>query len=382
MSTEEISFLNESDSYCVCFIDMIGSTKVISQISTFPDKVRKYYSVFLNSMSAIIKKHEGIIIKNIGDSLIFYFPKTSDSTNRSAFWNVIECCVTMMAAYKFVNSEMSKMRLPSVNYRISADYGKAIIAKSASYQTHDLFGPILDLCTKINSKAPPNGMVIGNDLYQIVNSFLNSSSLFTSSFADEFNFEMIGEYPASIGLKQSYPIYSVISKYTNYSTTTTTTAVQHVDTENMLKLQGEKQKEALLRQKQQQEENKSKNNILIVDDEPDIVFTYKSILNEQGYNVDAFTDPRQALLRFSQLDPLYYKLILLDVRMPNANGFQLYYKFKAINPNVKILFVTALDVMGEELASMLPGFSAENDLIKKPLSNDQYINKIKSVLSA
>jgi two-component system, OmpR family, response regulator ChvI len=95
-----------------------------------------------------------------------------------------------------------------------------------------------------------------------------------------------------------------------------------------------------------------------------------------------FTDPRQALVHFNQLDPLYYKLILLYIRMPNANGFQLYYKFKAINPNVKILFVTALDVMGEELASMLPGFSAESDLIKKPLNNDQYVNKIKSVLSA
>ena len=215
MTTEEISFVNESDSYCVCFIDMIGSTKVVCQISTFPDKIRKYYSVFLNSMSAIIKKHEGIVIKNVGDSLIFYFPKTSDSTNRSAFWNAIECCVTMMAAYKFVNSEMSKMKLPSVNYRISADYGKAIIAKSASSQPHDLFGPILDLCTKINLMAPPNGMVIGNDLYQILKSFLGSSLLLSSSsFAYDFNFEMIGKYPAAIGIKQPYPLS------TNIQTTT------------------------------------------------------------------------------------------------------------------------------------------------------------------
>ena len=51
MPTEEISFLNGSDSYCVCFIDMIGSTKVVSQIATVPDKIRKYYSIFLNSMS-------------------------------------------------------------------------------------------------------------------------------------------------------------------------------------------------------------------------------------------------------------------------------------------------------------------------------------------
>ena len=65
MTTEEISFLNDSDSYCVCYIDMIGSTKVISQIATVPDKIRKYYSIFLNSMSAIIKKYGGIIIKNM-----------------------------------------------------------------------------------------------------------------------------------------------------------------------------------------------------------------------------------------------------------------------------------------------------------------------------
>ena len=139
MTTEEISFLNQSDSYCVCYIDMIESTEVISKIATLPDKVRKYYSIFLNSMSAIIKKYEGIITKNVGDSLIYYFPKTSDPDNRSAFWNVIECCVTMMAAFKFVNSEMFKMKLPAVNYRISADYGKTIMGKSSSLQTYDLF---------------------------------------------------------------------------------------------------------------------------------------------------------------------------------------------------------------------------------------------------
>ena len=175
--------------------------------------------------------------------MIFYLPKTSDSTNRSAFWNVIDCCVTMMAAYKFVNLEMSKIGLPSVSYRISADYGKAIISKpNANSQTSDLFGPILDLCTKINSKAPPNGMVIGNNLYQILKSYLNSSSLSTSSFTDDYNFKIIGEYSIIGSKQQSYSLYSVISKYTNYNTATTIIAIQHADIENMLKLQKEKNK--------------------------------------------------------------------------------------------------------------------------------------------
>jgi two-component system, OmpR family, response regulator ChvI len=371
MTTEEISFLNRSDSYCVCYIDMIESTKVISKIATLPDKVRKYYSIFLNSMSAIIKKYGGIIIKNVGDSLIYYFPKTSDPDNRSAFRNVIECCVTMMAAFKFVNSEMFKMKLPAVSYRISADYGKTIMGKSSNLHTYDLFGPVLDLCAKINSKAPPNGMVVGNDLYQVLKSFL-TSSLSTSSFDDDYDFKRAGEYSIT-GLKQAYPIYSLVNKYTNNNNNNT--AIQDAGNKNAMPLQEEKERVQV-----KQQENKPKN-ILLIDDESDIIFTYKSMLNEEGYNVDAFTDPRQALRHFSRLDPLYYKLILLDVRMPDVNGFQIYYKFKALNPNVKIIFVTALDIMGDEIASMLPNFSAEHDLIKKPVTKDQYIYKIRSVLS-
>jgi hypothetical protein len=42
-------------------------------------------------MSALIKKFGGSIIKNLGDSSVFYFPKTCDSANRSAFRDVIEC---------------------------------------------------------------------------------------------------------------------------------------------------------------------------------------------------------------------------------------------------------------------------------------------------
>jgi two-component SAPR family response regulator len=57
--------------------------------------------------------------------------------------------------------------------------------------------------------------------------------------------------------------------------------------------------------------------------------------------------------------------------MPNPNGIQLYYRLKAINPNVRIIFVTAL----------LPGFSPDYDLIKKPLERENYINRIKTALS-
>ena len=89
MVVPKISLLNHPYSYCVCMVDMIDSTKVIAGIA-IPYKIRKYYSIFLNSMSLMIKKYGAIINKNVGDSLIYYFQKISDSTNKSAFKDVIE----------------------------------------------------------------------------------------------------------------------------------------------------------------------------------------------------------------------------------------------------------------------------------------------------
>jgi two-component system, OmpR family, response regulator ChvI len=147
MVVPKISLLNQSYSYCVCRVDMIDSTKVIAGIA-IPYKIRKYYSIFLNSMSLMIKKYGAIINKNVGDSLIYYFPKTSDSTNKSAFKDVIECGITMMAAFTVINFKISQMNLPCVNYKISADYGRNIVAKSTNSDSYDLFGHTMNILKK------------------------------------------------------------------------------------------------------------------------------------------------------------------------------------------------------------------------------------------
>ena len=70
---------------------------------------------------------------------------------------------------------------------------------------------------------------------------------------------------------------------------------------------------------------------MLVDDDKDILFTFKSILETEGYNVQAFADPNEALIHFIQMEPFYYNLVLTDILMPNFNGFQLYQKLKEIN---------------------------------------------------
>ena len=66
------------------FIDLIDSTKNTITMDNL-ELIRKYYSKFINSTSKVVKSYSGKVIKNIGDSLLFYFPKTTDVNNMEVF---------------------------------------------------------------------------------------------------------------------------------------------------------------------------------------------------------------------------------------------------------------------------------------------------------
>ncbi len=139
---------------------MVNSTSVTARM-TNPQDVKKYYTIFINTMATIARNFEGKVIKNSGDSVIYYFPNTCDSGNECAFRNVMECCLTMIAANTVINDKLYEESLPSMAYRISADYGKVAVAKSITSVSDDLFGTTVNLCAKINRYAKPNTMIIG-----------------------------------------------------------------------------------------------------------------------------------------------------------------------------------------------------------------------------
>lgn len=193
-SAEEILFSGELRYCCVCFVDMVNSTKIISQLTA--DQASKYYSIFLNSIATIAKNFNASIIKNAGDCLMYYFPVNPDSINPQIFKDVLDCGITIISARDIINSRLHEKKLPAINYRISADYGKVEFAKSSSLKNSDLFGSTVNLCAKINSKSVPNEMVIGKNLYDIVKSF------------EEYSFKEIGKYEI-LSIENSYPIYSI-----------------------------------------------------------------------------------------------------------------------------------------------------------------------------
>ena len=383
LASEEISFLNRSMNCCIGFVDMINSTKVTAEMVSDRRKIGQYYSIFINTMAVLAKNYGAKIIKSAGDALIFYFPDSSDTSNEAAFKDILECFTTMILARDIINAKLHSENLPSVSYRISADYGKVEVATSTSSKgREDLFGSTMNICAKINSMAEPNGIVIGGDLYQIVKSF---------SFIDKYyQFrELRAGY--SVGFNHMYPVYHALSKNNNDMSEIARNSINELFTSKKIskikEIQAKQQQQPsqLLQHSQQkqqpQQQQKYSANIMVVDDELDILHTYKYILSAEGYNVEAFTDPHDALMHFVQLpDPSsYYQLVLLDIRMPRLNGLQLFYKIKTLSPKIKVVFCSALDV-AEEVVSILPGMKYD-DIIKKPVQREYFVSKINSALN-
>ena len=108
---EEISFIGGSQNCCVCFIDIVDSTRITAVEILDSEKIKIYYSVFINTMAAIVRNFDGTIIKNTGDSLIYYFPKTmghvSDG-NVTDLRSVFECGLTMLAVHPIMNVKLKE----------------------------------------------------------------------------------------------------------------------------------------------------------------------------------------------------------------------------------------------------------------------------------
>jgi len=118
--------------------------------------------------------------------------------------------------------------------------------------------------------------------------------------------------------------------------------------------------------------------ILLVDDEPDITLAFKMGLEDNGYVVDAFNDPILALSTFKQG---LNSLVLLDIKMPKMNGFELYKEIRKLDVKVKICFMTAFDLETEKLNEVLHRLDSEKPVvIKKPITIDDLIARIKAEL--
>jgi CheY-like chemotaxis protein len=123
-------------------------------------------------------------------------------------------------------------------------------------------------------------------------------------------------------------------------------------------------------------------NIILVDDEPDVLYNFQITLSGEGYNIIPFSKSKEAVKHLIDLNnsSFYYDLAIIDIRMPELNGIQLYQMLKIIDKNIKILFISALDA-ADEILSIFPEIDPSN-IIRKPISKDYIVSKVKEIISS
>jgi class 3 adenylate cyclase len=158
-----LQFSDYSEKYCVCMVDIMNSTKITANLSD--TDTSEFYKIFLNSTAVIVRNFGGIVVKNIGDALLFYFAQLP-STREEIFKKTLECCLKLGESSDEIKEKLEKEKLPVFDYRISATYGPVRIAKLSTSSVNDIFGTTVNRCAKINRAAPGNGVIIGEEFYQ------------------------------------------------------------------------------------------------------------------------------------------------------------------------------------------------------------------------
>ncbi len=117
--------------------------------------------------------------------------------------------------------------------------------------------------------------------------------------------------------------------------------------------------------------------VLIVDDEKDITSSLKLGLGHRGFKVDVYNDPVEALANYA---PGSYDLIILDIRMPRMNGFELFREVKKLDKSVKVCFLTAFEVYTDEFKRLFPNMKVEG-FLRKPITISELATQISRMTS-
>ena len=121
--------------------------------------------------------------------------------------------------------------------------------------------------------------------------------------------------------------------------------------------------------------------VLLVDNELDVTYAIGTVLEANGFEVDSFNDP---VLVCDTYKSNYYDLVILDIKMPKMDGFQLYDCIRQKDQNTRICFLTASEMFYESLrqARNLAGeVLGEEHFIQKPIKTDELIRRLTDLIN-
>ena len=120
--------------------------------------------------------------------------------------------------------------------------------------------------------------------------------------------------------------------------------------------------------------------IMAVDDEADLTMLCSLALEYHGFKVDTFTDSQEALSKYK---PDHYDLVILDIKMPKMDGFQLYDEIiKKKDPKAKVCFLTASELYYEEFRKREYSAIDKNLFIRKPIENEELLKEVNRIINS
>ena len=168
---------NESEKFLSChvfkkiniialYVDLVGSTTMTLELPA--EKLATIISSFSQEMASVIRQHKGLVLKFVGDAVIGYFNAEDNTLLVSD--NAVNCAKSMMTVIeKGINPILNQYDYPDLMVKIGVDYGQSIVVRYGSNETTshvDLMGPVMNISSKIQGRAKPNQILIGQDVFQ------------------------------------------------------------------------------------------------------------------------------------------------------------------------------------------------------------------------
>jgi class 3 adenylate cyclase len=188
----------------VLYIDLVGSTSIILKLPK--EKFSKVITTLAQEMAYVIKRHEGFVLKFVGDAVIGYF---IDHNSKPSADRAVSCAESMIKVMKLgINPILKKSGLPELKIKIGMNYGEATVVLYGNdvKNSHvDLIGPALNIGAKIQNLASPDQILIGDDAYTRLHDSLKQYFVKLPVDKQTWKYKQLGS-------KKIYPVYAYIGK--------------------------------------------------------------------------------------------------------------------------------------------------------------------------
>ncbi len=189
----------------VLFIDLVGSTSMILNLPK--EKLAIVFTTFAQEMAHVIKRHDGFVLKFVGDAVIGYF--VAEELSSPVANRAVTCAESMLKVLKVgINPILKDHSLPELKVKIGIDYGENTIVRYGDdpQEAHvDILGPSISMAAKIQNLSQPDQIMVGNDIYTKLHNSIREYFIQLNLDESKWNYR-------SKKTRRIYPVYAYAGK--------------------------------------------------------------------------------------------------------------------------------------------------------------------------